>query len=355
MRRLLVAIAIAVAPLCGAASAEGIEQPEPSVFVLLSFSMPAGQLRATLASLQESETPVFRGFPPGENAKTVAKRLQELNGAHDEAMALQREIANAGAPTGEEARRLARALGPAVARTIGAGAIIDPTVFDLCAVAVVPAVCIKVGERFAALRGTANPEVLRDRLLRGLDIAQNVGPTLAILEPDPRDALRRALQAARTRPRDAAAEVWAAHQFVRLPRAVEDRAFEFDPALKVDRDLTWRDRVEALKGASYSPLPATGLSKRYLVFDASDPAQTGAAQKAYERLVLLGKPVRVLVSDVPDRSRGGAELAELGTRFGQRITVIDPLFAKAFRLQALPSVAESVGGRIRVNEIGVVE
>lgn len=127
-----------------------------------------------------------------------------------------------------------------------------------------------------------------------------------------------------------------------LNRATENRSFEVDLSITLERDLKdHRGQIFAAKGTQINPLHFSQFDKRIVVFDGDDPAQVEFALSTGNELDTL----LVLINGAPlDLMRAH------GRRFyfDQNAQIVD-----RFQIARVPSVIERSVERMRVTEIAL--
>ncbi|MDH2328350.1 hypothetical protein QCN27_15905 [Cereibacter sp. SYSU M97828] len=127
-----------------------------------------------------------------------------------------------------------------------------------------------------------------------------------------------------------------------LPPAEEYRAFEFDPSITLDRDLTDHEgRVFAPAGTRINPLEHSSFSKRIVVIDGDAPAQVDYALAEGDELDTL-----IVIAK-------GAPL-ELGRAHGRRFWFDQQgVIVDRFGIERLPTLITRADPMLLIEEIPV--
>ena len=296
-----------------------------ATYYFVSLSMPKALLADAIKTLGKNEVVVFRGPLPGENLTDLYRRLTEILDVGSDKKAKERFA-------GQLAMQ------------------IDPPSFRQCGIKAVPATCIMTPSGPISAHGILSGDYLRRR---GQGSDRAVGQTWQIAEIDLEAEIKR--QIMKLTPEDFQREtiksVFVNRQYVKLPRAQRDAAFQFDPSVVRVEPMIVAGMVIASPGQKFNPI-AGGLDHSYVVLDATDTRQIDTAMRLVAEMDAQKKSVRVMVTDFPSHNEGFQVINSLMQRFGRKVTIIDDVLAKGLRLRALPSVVESTPeGIVVINEV----
>lgn len=302
------------------------EDSKETTYYFASMSLPSGAVSGLLESLGKNEVVVFRGPLPNENLVDLFRRLSEMLGSTGDAKK-DEEIA-------------------------GKVAIeIDPVKFKECGISAVPATCIvgKDGQVVSA-HGIFSGDYLKKQ---GVSIERAIGKTWPIAEVDLEEEIKKRILGLTEEDfkKEAVKSVFVNREYVKLPRAKENRAFKFDPSVIRTEPVVIAGRQIASANQKFNPVEG-GFDFSYVVFDATDKDQITTAYRLVAHLENQGKRVSLMITDLPEKSNGFATIEKLVKFFGRRVTIIDAVLAEKFRLLAVPSVVEGIApGLILVNEV----
>ena len=301
------------------------QDPIGTVYYFLSFSMPKTILADAIKTLGKNEVAVFRGPVVGEDMKDFARRLHELLG-----------------PISKEKDKQ-----PSIALQV------DPTRFKKCGITAVPATCVTTQNGFLVAHGIMSGDYL---LRRAQSPDRHLGRTWDIIEIDLAEELRKRILGIKKEDfmRETVKSVFIDREYLKLPKTRVAAAFTFDPTVIRTNDMIVGDKIIAKAGQRYNPLGERGLSKSYVIFDASDAAQINLAHTLVQTLQSQNKRVKVMITDFPSHKDGFEIIPKLTKQFGTQVSIIDKQIALALRLRSVPSVVEGTfDKRIIVNEVAL--
>lgn len=291
--------------------------------ILVSTAIPRGNMKGIIEEAVETgSTLVFRGVPKGQNVLYLNKYIQSFGGK----------------------------VIPSV--------VLDPTLFTRLKTVQVPTVAYPIGSgsKFAVVRGLVNIDWMT-RKLRSKDLTQDIdlgsfGTTWAAVEPDLIEEMkRRAASIDWDKKKQAAIDrFWSKQSYTDLPESRENRVFEFDPTIVLDQDISSAHGVAIKAGTSINPLARMTMSKRYIFFDASKPAQVDTAVRLHKEAVRSGRSTSLIATRV-NVEQGWNGFSELNGRFEQDVTLLNPLIRDRFHLQYVPAYADAVNLQMRITEV----
>ncbi len=291
--------------------------------ILVSTSIPRGNMKDIIEeAIETGSTLVFRGVPKGQNVLYLNKYIQSFGG-----------------------------------KTIPS-VVLDPTLFTRLNTVQVPTVAYPIGSgsKLAVVRGLVNVDWM-SRKLRSKDLRQDVdlgsfGTTWAASEPDLIEEMkRRAASIDWDKKKQAAIDrFWVKQTYTDLPESRENRVFLFDPTIVLDQDISSSHGVAIKAGTSINPLARMSMTKRYIFFDASKPAQIDTAVRLHKETIRSGRATSLIATRV-NVEQGWNGFSELNARFEQDVTLLNPLVRDRFHLQHVPAYADAVNLQMRITEV----
>jgi hypothetical protein len=306
-------------------SVDSARESDEITYYFISLSMPKKMIYDVYQNLSKNEVVVFRGPLKNESLVDLYDRLTKilLGG-------------NKNKSQDDVAQQLSMQ--------------IDPPRFRQCGVKSVPATCVVTQKGVLTAHGILSGEYVKKQ---GNGEGQSVGKTWPVIEIDLEEEIKRRVM--KITPEDLRREtingLFVNRQYVKLPVAVKDNAFTFDPTVIRVEPFVVAGKEIAQAGQKYNPIP-DGFDFSYVVLDATDSRQVNAALRVVKTLLAQKKSVRVMVTDFSDYEKGFQVINELSNMFGTSVKIIDQLLVDSFRLKALPSVIESTKqGMVIVNEV----
>lgn len=296
----------------------------PSIYIFISQSQTDSDIKAALEVASHTGASVFlRGILPGSTLDKGALRVQQIAGKLD----------------------------PVPNVTI------DPRPFQQFEVELVPTVVVASSvNNYVKVAGTLSVDYatqrLRDRQYGDLG---SRGQTLPILEPDLVEDFKARIMAIdwEAKKRDAAKRMFHSLNIISLPRAVESAERVVDPTVVLGNDIAMPDgRLIAAAGTSFNPLRAFGLSRRIVVFDATDQKQLRFAKRIADDDLAQNR-IAVLITTEVDRDRGMESFREISTALRpHKVFFLDDTVRERLSVRVVPTVARSDGTNLLLREIG---
>lgn len=237
---------------------------------------------------------------------------------------------------------------------------LDPTRFKHARIQLVPSLTVEEGDRvLAKVAGASDIAWFEAQLKhrpapddRVLDLGVH-GDTHAIAEPDLIEVMKQRMAGIdwAAKKRDAQAHFWQKAPLLALAAAAQDRERLIDITVTAPRDVTAPNgQLIVRQGQRVNPLSQLPFTQRLVVFDATQPAQVAAAER--EGQAVAGRPVTYLITGM-DRDQGWQAFNALEERLGKPVFLLTAEVRQRFNLEAVPSVVEQDGNRIKVREIAV--
>ncbi len=238
---------------------------------------------------------------------------------------------------------------------------IDPTAFRRHKIAWVPTIVrVESGAPTDRVEGTFNPnyivnrrEQTQDRSGAFVDYPRE-GDVYEIAEVDLIEHMQKQLTAMDwdEKRRDAMKRYWTRQQFIQLPPAERDQSYSIDPTIVVDEDFYLEGRLIHVKGTRLSPFDHVPMVKRYLVFNASRPAEV-----TYAKQMLSGSQGgdwMLIASEFPEDSVLDDVMA-LQDEIQGAIYLLDEKVRERFKVKATPTLIEPDSKKkvFRVTEVAL--
>ncbi|WP_197488458.1 TrbC family F-type conjugative pilus assembly protein [Methylomonas koyamae] len=237
---------------------------------------------------------------------------------------------------------------------------LDPTRFQNAHIQVVPSLTVEEGDRVVAkVEGVTDIGWLEAQLKsrpgpddRVVDLGVH-GDTQAIAELDLIEVMKTRMAGIdwTAKKREAQAHFWQKAELLPLSAARQDRERLIDITVTAPRDVvTPAGQIIVRQGQRINPLSQLPFTQRLVVFDATQSDQVAAAER--EGKAVTGRPVTYLITGL-ERDKGWQAFNALEERLGQPVFLLTADVRQRFNLEAVPSVVEQDGTRIKVREIAV--
>lgn len=301
------------------------DKTKKRMFIMVSLSMPRGELQAAAMEAQENNIPLlFRGVREGQS---IGKYIKEI------ARAMEGKVKPA----------------PKMA--------IDPRPFRDSETEVVPTIAIFEKDRVLTARGTLSSSFVKKRYEGGAngDLGK-FGPTYPISEtPMFGDVKERADKVDWASMKDGAVQRFADRlKFVSLPRRAETRERLFDPSIVLSQDIKIPDgTMIAPSGTIVNPLKHVSLSKTVIIFNGTDPQQIEYV-KAEINAPRNKDRGMILITTEFDRKAGELKgLDNIMKSLKRTVFLLQEDFARRFALQTVPAKIVQEGLNLKITEVAL--